>query len=307
MRSRTLLLFLLALAWLGTSALAQQRSRMRGTVVDSDGNPVAEAEVTVENPVSMPAMRKKTTNDKGRFVFNGVQVGDWKITVRADGFHPSVQNFHVGVGENLQMELVLDRAEGTALLATSGKAQEEIAEARKRFHAGDYDGAIALFHELLKKAPDVHQIHFNLALAYERKGDYAAAVDDLRKFLEEEPDHFEANQSMANALSRTGQKKESLPYYQKCTELRPQDAIAFFNLGLAYFEGEQIDESAAAFEQSLVLDPNLADSYYMLGGLHLRRQDADGARQAYEKFLEMAPDSPNAGAAREALKRLSQS
>ena len=126
-------------------------------------------------------------------------------------------------------------------------------------------------------------------------------------FLEQEPEHFEANQTLANALSRTGQKEESLPYYLKCAELRPEDAIGFFNLGLAYFESEQLDESNAAFEKSLSLDPALADAYYMLGGLHLRRQDVDGAREAYEKFLEMAPDSPNAGAAREALEGLSQS
>ena len=283
---------------------AQQRSRIRGTVVDRDGNPVPGAKVVAENPSSMPAHLEKKTDKKGHFAFNAVQVGQWKIQIRADGFIPHEAVIHVGANKNVQTEIVLEKAEGAALLATSGKAQAEIEEARRKFEAGDYEGAIALYQELLEKAPEVYQIHFNLGMAYEKVEDYDKAAEHFRVFLEHEPDHFDANFSLANALSRTGGRDEAVRYYEKCSELQPRNAVTHFNLGLALFQSDRLDEAEKAFERCLAADPGFADAHFMLGNIHLRNKDAAGARESYEKFLELAPDSPNAEAARQALEKL---
>jgi tetratricopeptide (TPR) repeat protein len=307
MKKLAVLLSMVGLLAVSASAFGSQRSRIHGKVTDQDGNPVVGASITAENPNSIPSTRTKTTDKKGKYAFNSAHVGNWTLFIEADGYIPHQATIRVGVGKNVKFDIVLERAEGADLLAVSSKAQREIDEARRRFEAGDYEGAIQLYQELLETAPDVHQIHFNLGLAYERAQNDAKAAEHYALFVEKEPENFDATLFLANALSRTDKQAEALPYYQKCTELQPENAVAFFNLGLAFFESEQLPESAAAFERCLKIDPNLADAHYMLGGVHLRQQDPDAARQSYEKFLELAPDSPNAGAARDAIERLSES
>jgi tetratricopeptide (TPR) repeat protein len=297
-----------ALVFLSSILHAQgQLSRISGTVKDEQGRSIADAEVVAENPDNMPSVLKKTTDEKGRFAIGGLKVGQWKLTVRAEGFLPLEQIVDLGLGQNLKMEITLKKATGTSLLATSSEAQEEIQRAAAYFDSGDYDKALKVYEDLLGKAPDVHQIHFNMGLCYERKGDDAKAAEQFLRFVEKEPDNFQGNLNLANALSRAGKKEESIPYYEKCTRLQPQDAVAFFNLGLAQFEADELTQAADSFQKSLELDPGLADSYFMLGNIQLRSGDPDAARKSYERFLELAPDSPQAGAARQALEQLKQS
>jgi tetratricopeptide (TPR) repeat protein len=291
---------------LGSSLTAQQRSRISGTVTDEKGNPVKGAVVQAENPNSMPSELSATTDGKGRFAFGGLKVGTWKLTVTADGYHGYGEQFRVSDRQNVRKEIVLKRATGGALLATSEKARAEIDEARKLFDAGDYDSAIEMYKAVLAKAPEVYQIHFNMALALERNQDYQGAAEHYRLFLEKEPNDAQATLSRATALMRAGKIEEAVTLFEKAAGLEPQNAIASFNLGLALFQTQQLDRSAAAFERSLERDPTLADAHFMLGHIHLSKGDAQAARQSYEKFLELAPDSPNAAAARDAIEKLKQ-
>ncbi|HXV63046.1 MAG TPA: tetratricopeptide repeat protein [Vicinamibacteria bacterium] len=307
MKKATVLAILVALVASSASAFAQQRSRLRGKVVDSGGNPVAGAEVRAENPVSMPAVLNRKSNKKGEFVFNGVQVGEWTLLVSADSFIPSQAKVQVGVNENVEITITLENAQGSALLATSGKAQEEIEQARQRFDAGDFEGAIGLYNELLAKAPEVYQIHFNLALAHEKNGDFEEAAEHFVAFLEHEPSSFDAALRAANAFSRAEDKEKAVTYYRRAAEIQPQDAVVYFNLGLALFDLERLDDAVGAFERTLSLDSRFADAHYMLANIHVRNRDLERARASYEKFLELAPDSPNAEAARTALEQLKES
>ena len=154
---------------------------------------------------------------------------------------------------------------------------------------------------LLEKAPEVYQAHYNIALALEQKGDWAGSAAALEKYVAQDPENAEAILKLATALDRSG---ETLPLYEKSASLDPENPITAFNLGLAMFQSGNNEQAASHFRRSLDLDATLADSHYMLGHVLLRQGDAAGARQSYEKFLELAPDSPNADAAREAVERL---
>lgn len=297
---------LILLGWLAASAnsAAQQLARISGTVTDEQGNPIAGARVEAENPVNLPSLLSTTTDAKGRFAFGGVNVGDWKLRVTADGYHSYEEAFRAGVRANVRKEIRLKRATGAALLATSEKARKEATDAQERFEAGDYDGAIQLYRELLAKVPEIYQIHFNIALSLERKQDLVAAVSEYRLFLEKEPEQYDANFNLANILVRSGRHEEAIPYYEKCTQIARDNAVAFFNLGLALFQTKQADAATSAFERALAVDPKLADAHFMLGNIHLGKGDTAKAREHYERFLELAPDAPNAAAAREALAQL---
>jgi tetratricopeptide (TPR) repeat protein len=295
-----------SLLLLGSLALAQQRARVTGTVVDQSGEPVPDAVIVIENPNNMPATLEKTTNEKGQFTFTGLRPGVWTLSFEADGFHPHKEQFNLGVRDNHRMEVVVERATGAALFQTSDAARTEAQEASRAFEEGDYDRAVELYRAILEKAPDIHQVHYNVALALERKGDWAGAADAYRSYLESDPGNADATLKLATALDRAGCIEEAVPLYEKSASLDPENPIAAFNLALAFFQSERFEESKKHFLRSIELDPGLADAHYMLGHIHLRQGETAAARASYEKFLEMAPDAPNAEAARKAVEQLKQ-
>ncbi len=65
--------------------------------------------------------------------------------------------------------------------------------ARERFELRDFDGAIRLYHEVLRENPEMARAHFNLGLIYdERKADYISAIYHYTRFLQLKPESREA-------------------------------------------------------------------------------------------------------------------
>lgn len=85
--------FLSTLLVIGLFALPvfsqQGTSTVRGTVKDPQGNVVAGASLKLIN-VGTNAERTASTSDDGNFVFEAVQVGDYRLEVEAPGFKKSV-------------------------------------------------------------------------------------------------------------------------------------------------------------------------------------------------------------------------
>lgn len=74
---------LVGLLALGTTSARAQRGTLRGTVVDSAGDPVAGAEVTI------PSLGRITrADDAGRLTMGGLPIGTLQLSVRQFGYHP---------------------------------------------------------------------------------------------------------------------------------------------------------------------------------------------------------------------------
>ena len=58
------------------------------------------------------------------------------------------------------------------------------------------------------------------------------------------------------------------------------------------------------FERAIELKPDFADPYYELGTLLIGQNKVPEAVASLEKFLALAPDHPNAGAAKQLLQAL---
>src|SRR6202521_1736581 len=112
MRSSSLKLSLLVclsamVMLLAGSPARPQSAGFTGTVLDATGASVAGAQVTITNEAT-GAPRSATTEADGRFVFNQVTPGKYKVEVKAAGFKTTVRqhvDILVGITSTLDIRL----------------------------------------------------------------------------------------------------------------------------------------------------------------------------------------------------------
>jgi regulator of sirC expression with transglutaminase-like and TPR domain len=76
-------------------------------------------------------------------------------------------------------------------------------------------------------------------------------------------------------------------------------------LAMSAYDANDMEAAERRFKNVLQVDPDNPQAHYLLGLIYLGRPDAKPAtRQHLERFLELAPDDPDAPAARDILQYL---
>lgn len=98
---------------------------------------------------------------------------------------------------------------------------------------------------------------------------------------------------------------QAIPWYEEVVALMPDDVRASTNLGISYYYIGSSERAVEQLERSLEIEPAHAQTLVSLGVVKaFGLEDLDGASEAWQRVLEVAPDGPEAMAAREALSRL---
>lgn len=93
-----LALWLLAAPWLQAASLS-------GTVLDPEGRPVPAARVTLLSALN--AVEERTTGPEGRYRFEDLERGTYKLTANAAGFSASAIDVKLDAGQNRNLDLAL--------------------------------------------------------------------------------------------------------------------------------------------------------------------------------------------------------
>jgi outer membrane protein assembly factor BamB/subtilisin family serine protease/5-hydroxyisourate hydrolase-like protein (transthyretin family) len=103
-------------------ALTASQGEIKGVVKDSQGQPVANAFVTIQG-----TNHKTTTNSAGQYKF-GIGVGDYDVKVQARGFAEQTQPAKVAeLGSSVDLNFTLEAIEGSDLNGViSGKKDKEL-------------------------------------------------------------------------------------------------------------------------------------------------------------------------------------
>ena len=102
--------------------------------------------------------------------------------------------------------------------------------------------------------------------------------------------------------------EQAIPWYEEVVRLMPEDVQAITNLGISYYYVGLPERAVEQLERSLEIEPGHAQTLVSLGVVKaFGLEDLDGASAAWQRVLEVAPDGPEAEAAREALSRLQAS
>ncbi len=292
-------------------AIAQ--ARVRGTVTDSQGNPIPDAVITITGDPAHEFInfnKVVTVDKKGTFralILDATQ--HYVFHVKAEGYQPQERPFKVDAGsmDNEFDFKLLSIAEATAagqieLIQQPG--YKELEEARGLYKAGDTEGALAKFKEAVAAKPDLVPALSGLAeLSYDA-GDMEGALAAARMCLEQDDESVQCLAIAANTSQVLGDTEAHAAYMAQYQDLNPEDPTILFNQAAAFLNKMDDDGARPLLEKCLDADPDFPECNFEYGMLLLRTGDMEGAKTHLEKYIEVAPDGPDVVTAQETIKYL---
>jgi len=286
-----------------------QTGTARGKVVDSQGQPIADAKVLIEFQGGVTRKFEVKTNKRGEFMQVGMQPGGYKFTVTKEGYQGSTADQRISLGDPTEVpEFKLHTTAEAAKQGAPGAAAEQLKgdfqKAVELHNAGKLDEDEAAYKAILGAHPDVPEVYRNLGSIYLTKKNYAEAETALQKAIELRPS-AEATSMLAQVYQDSGQSDKAMALMEKSAGANPTDVKSQFNRGIFLLNANKNEEAAAAFEAAIKADPSFAESYYRLGAVQIGLGKLPDAIQNLEKYLTLNPtDKQNVATAQGLLKAL---
>jgi tetratricopeptide (TPR) repeat protein len=130
-------------------------------------------------------------------------------------------------------------------------------------------------------------------------------VTAFKSMADREPNNPKPRVELANLYFDSEKYDDAIKWYSDALKLTPNDVNVSTDLGVSYYYTNQADKALTQFSHSLQLDPKHAKTLLNVGVVKaFGKQDLTGAAEAWEKVVQLAPDSPEAQAAKRALDSL---
>ena len=166
---------------------------------------------------------------------------------------------------------------------------------------GKRDDAIVYLKRAIEVDPTLDQAFTALGQVYMVKKSYKEAVAALEPLLARDPQNLEALTIRFEALKAAGDKEGAKAAEAAMkTAQASQSPEALYKQGVAQYNSNNLASAIETLERAVSVDPKHAKAHYMLG-LAYAGSDAAKAKEHLQKFLELAPNDPDAAAAKEML------
>jgi tetratricopeptide (TPR) repeat protein len=130
-------------------------------------------------------------------------------------------------------------------------------------------------------------------------------VTAFKTMADREPTNPKPRVELGNLYFDSEKYDDAIKWYGDALKLAPNDVNVSTDLGVSYYYTNQADRALEQFAHSLQLDPKHAKTLLNVGVVKaFGKQDLPGATEAWEKVVQLAPDSPEAQAAKRALDSL---
>ena len=316
MTHRTVYLVVAGLLLLGLAADAAAQDwagsgRVKGTVTDTDGTPIAGAKVyfrMLEDRNAGPS--PFITNKKGAYGFLGLKGGTWIVRVEADGFKPwnsptPVEVYSTGVSDPVDAQLERIPAEELAAIARY-QANENLKAGDELAANGNSAGARAEYEKALATVQERDKPVVLAAIGATYVNE--ANIDDAKRVYEQalaiNPNHVESLKGMCNIVAYKGELALADELYARIPADEPIHPNILITMAMGHFNQGDIDSAKALLDRAIRDAPEDALSHYYRGLTKLSLGENDAARADLARSLELDPNHREAANARDFVSQL---
>ena len=203
---------------------------------------------------------------------------------------------------------VADRATRTtgiaSMPAVGAPAIDPTPAASAAYQRGDYAGALLGYQRAMAEHPDDAAAVNNVGQVLVRLGRAPEAIPLFEKAASARPGDWSYRFNLARARAQVRDWPAAVADYREADRLFPDDPPTLFNLGLALQQTGADAEAATVLERAAAASPDDAAFVLALARSYQRLSRVADARAQFERYLELAPQSPDAAAARQAIAAL---
>jgi len=158
--------------------------------------------------------------------------------------------------------------------------------------AGDFEGAIARYEQVLAESPGNVEALYELAFSHAARKDCMKAMTVGRQGAQYRSDLLPRfHMLLGNCLDDLGMRDEAIDLYKAAIKAAPGFALLHYNLGFTYVRAGKLDEARRELQQALYLDPDHASSHYLLSAVYEQLGYRVPAILGLSRFLSLEPAS----------------
>jgi tetratricopeptide (TPR) repeat protein len=183
------------------------KGRLGGFVYDEAGNPLEDVTVKLFSLKAQQGISVKTDKN-GKWLASWIRSGGWNIDFEKFGYAP--KKIVVEISENRknpEITVNLTKVEG---LVITDEIKDLLVKGNELFDKEDYDGALALYQDIVAKYPDAYPIYRNVGNCYFAQENYDLAEENYLKLLEKDPGNIEATIAIGNCYTNRGDQDKAL-------------------------------------------------------------------------------------------------
>ena len=210
---------------------------------------------------------------------------------------PLVDNFAADPFVNARYVEMLVRAGATdrAKMAATTQAKfgtkNTVSTAEAYIQTEQYDAALAMLREGLKKAPGELDLQFELGSAYERSGDKKAAERIFLEILDKHPDHAATLNYLGYMWAESGVNLDrAAEMLNRAVKQEPKNGAYIDSLGWVYYQQGKLDLAEKYLTDATHLLPRDATVHEHLGDVFAKRGNVGRALNLYREALTFEPE-----------------
>jgi tetratricopeptide (TPR) repeat protein len=282
-------------------AMAVNKGRLIGIVLDPEGNPVEGVKVIATCDEVSSFNETDTTDKKGAFKINFDYIGVvYTLAFSKDGYLPFTSD-HTLLSEGKSRETyVMHPGDATVqsvvLNTTSEPAIEAYNAGVAAFNRKDYETAVAQLEEAVGHDPSLFRVWEALSRVKLSKGDYQGTVEAAEQAIELGATGEEVWRWRWQAYKQLGDREKTLQALKDLEDagLQAAEAQRLHNEAVALTKSNDYEGAYALFKQALELDPNLSSALRGIAFAALETGRYAESLDATEALLESDPDNEQA-------------
>jgi tetratricopeptide (TPR) repeat protein len=207
------------------------------------------------------------------------------------------KNLMVNVYTKLsEIEIAKDFEKGTGYLKEALKIDPtdenvRMTLAQHYMKRGLWKEAIEQLAELTRRNPYLKEVHYNMALCYERMNMYEEARKEYQAELKGNPQHYNALTALGEQLLQGGDYRGALQYFTQAVETSPERYRAYLGLGQVHAKLGHYIDAKENLQKVLDIEPKHREAIFLLGTILNEEKDYAKAEEFFDTVIASIRES----------------